>query len=311
MGTVNGVGIAVGQVWRTRCGDIGHVRSTTGGKMFPIIVDIDGVPQSYVTTGHWYGTQEPHARDLVELISGPAPGFGPLDVGATESCCGKDCVGCGSPMVPNRESVVLAEGDPLPVPEIDSDTPSTPSHCGPTEPGKHGTGAFTVRAESLPMSVEMLAAEADEVLGVPAQQPDVYSVDPRFAEAHFGNDLTASAVRQFDTGATRSSDAGRYDPEGFLSPIAIERFSQYMAKHQRQPDGSVRTSDNWQKGIPLSAYMKGGWRHFLHLWTRHRGYPVQDPMAAANVEEDLCALLFNVHGMLHEVVKARLEGSAS
>ena len=33
---------------------------------------------------------------------------------------------------------------------------------------------------------------------------------------------------------------------------------------------------------------------------------VQDPMAAGDMEEDLCALLFNVQGMLHEKVKARL-----
>jgi hypothetical protein len=116
----------------------------------------------------------------------------------------------------------------------------------------------------------------------------------------------AVSVRQFDTGATRSADAGRYDPEGFLSPIALERYCQYMAKHQVQPDGSIRASDNWQKGLPVATYIKGMWRHFLHLWTRTRGFAVQDPMAAADEEEDLCALLFNVQGLLHEKVKARL-----
>ncbi len=112
-----------------------------------------------------------------------------------------------------------------------------------------------------------------------------------------------SGVRAFDTGATRSSDAGRYDPEGFLSPLAIERYCIYMQKNQVQPDGSIRTSDNWQKGIPLDAYMKGMLRHTLHLWCRHRGHPVQDPKAAADKVEDLCALLFNVQGMLHELLK--------
>lgn len=114
------------------------------------------------------------------------------------------------------------------------------------------------------------------------------------------------AVREFETGATRSADVGRYDPEGFLSPIALERYCQYMQAHRVQPDGSVRDSDNWQKGIPLAAYMKGLLRHVLHLWTRHRGYPVQDPAAAADAEEDLCAILFNAQGKLHELVKARL-----
>ena len=114
-------------------------------------------------------------------------------------------------------------------------------------------------------------------------------------------------VKAFASGATRSSSQDRYDPEGFLSPIALERFAQYMQKNRRMPDGSLRDSDNWQKGIPLASYIKGLWRHFLHAWTRHRGYPVQDPMAAADLEEDLCALMFNVQGALHEVVKARLE----
>jgi len=112
-------------------------------------------------------------------------------------------------------------------------------------------------------------------------------------------------VRQFDTGATRSIDAGRYDPEGFLSPLVLERFAEYMNKHRIQPDGSVRASDNWQKGIPLDAYAKGGWRHFLHFWARHRGWPVRDTGAAQDIEEDLCALMFNVMGYLHELrVKA-------
>lgn len=110
-------------------------------------------------------------------------------------------------------------------------------------------------------------------------------------------------IRKFETGATRSPDAGRYDPEGFLSPIVIERFCEYMNKHRVQSDGSVRGSDNWQKGMPFETYIKGHWRHFLHLWTRYRGYQVMDPGAAADMEEDLCAIMFNVGGMLFELLK--------
>lgn len=112
-------------------------------------------------------------------------------------------------------------------------------------------------------------------------------------------------IRAFDTGATRSADIGRYDPEGFLSPIALERYCIYMQKHRHQPDGSIRDSDNWQKGLPLATYMKGMWRHFLHLWTRFRGHKVEDSAAGTDIEEDLCALLFNVQGMLHETLKAK------
>jgi hypothetical protein len=111
------------------------------------------------------------------------------------------------------------------------------------------------------------------------------------------------SVRVFGTGATRSPDTGRYDPEGYLSPIVVERFCQYMQKHQYQSDGTLRASDNWQKGMPRETYLKGMFRHFLHLWTRHRGYAVKDTNAAGSIEEDLCALLFNVQGYLFEILK--------
>lgn len=110
-------------------------------------------------------------------------------------------------------------------------------------------------------------------------------------------------MRAFRSGAIRSLDQTRIDPEGFLSPIVLERFSEYMNKHRLVADGSIRSSDNWQKGMPTETYMKGMWRHFLHLWTRHRNFRVVDPKAAANMEEDLCAMLFNIQGYLFELLK--------
>jgi hypothetical protein len=123
-----------------------------------------------------------------------------------------------------------------------------------------------------------------------------------------GQDLKDSAeMRKFETGATRNSDTARPDFEGFLSPLVLERFGEYMSKHRKQADGQLRDSDNWQKGIPLPVYMKGAWRHFMHWWTRHRGHPVNDPLAGADLEEDLCALLFNVQGYLHEHLKQKIK----
>lgn len=103
-------------------------------------------------------------------------------------------------------------------------------------------------------------------------------------------------IRTFDTGATRDTDANKPDFEGFLSPSVIERYGQYMNKNRLQKDGSIRDSDNWQKGIPLSAYMKSGFRHFIDWWRGHR--------SEEDVEEALCALIFNASGYLHEVLKA-------
>lgn len=118
------------------------------------------------------------------------------------------------------------------------------------------------------------------------------------------DDQVIELMRSFETGATRNQDASRVDPEGFLSPLVIERFCEYMNINRVQKDGSLRDSDNWQKGIPKDVYMKSAWRHFLHLWLRHRGMTVNDAHAAHTMEEDICALLFNLQGYLHELLKS-------
>lgn len=104
-------------------------------------------------------------------------------------------------------------------------------------------------------------------------------------------------IRSFNTGATRDTEDGKIDPEGFLSPVVIERFCQYMHVHQTQADGSLRDSDNWQKGIPRTVYMKSLWRHFLDLWKIYRGLP------GPPIQDTLCALMFNVMGYLFEELK--------
>ena len=105
-------------------------------------------------------------------------------------------------------------------------------------------------------------------------------------------------MREFKTGATRDTDEGRLDYEGFLSPLVLKRYAEYMNKNRVQADGKIRDSDNWQKGIPIVAYMKSMFRHFMDVWTGHRS-------KASNEEgqEALCALLFNVMGYLHELLK--------
>jgi len=108
-------------------------------------------------------------------------------------------------------------------------------------------------------------------------------------------------MRKFASGATRSSDEGKIDYEGFLSPLALRRFGEYMQKHQVCEDGSLRASDNWQKGIPVDSYFKSLWRHFIDAWSAHRGWPHNE-----SLEDALCAVVFNAQGALHEVIKARL-----
>ena len=112
----------------------------------------------------------------------------------------------------------------------------------------------------------------------------------------------ASSMRKrvFDSGAMRDTDEGKLDYEGFLSPAVLHRFAEYMHKNRFMEDGTVRDSDNWQKGIPKDAYMKSMWRHFMDVWMLHRGVFGGD---AIEMDEALCALLFNVQGYLHECLK--------
>lgn len=107
-------------------------------------------------------------------------------------------------------------------------------------------------------------------------------------------------MRQFETGATRDTEEGKLDYEGFLSPYALTAFAKYMDDNRVQADGSVRDSDNWQKGIPSDVYMKSMFRHFMEVWSLHRK-PRTGIDYSPEMTKALCALLFNVQGYLHEL----------
>ena len=111
-------------------------------------------------------------------------------------------------------------------------------------------------------------------------------------------------VRTFATGANRDTDEGKLDYEGFYSPLVLERFAAYMDRHRSLRDGTIRDSDNFQRGIPLEAYMKSLLRHVLAAWKRYRGWDDTD------MQEHLCGVLFNTMGMLHELLK-RVAGGVS
>lgn len=106
-------------------------------------------------------------------------------------------------------------------------------------------------------------------------------------------------MREFPTGANRDTDTGKLDFDGFLSPLVVEEFAKYMHLHRHLPDGSTRSSDNWQKGIPIDEYMKSLWRHFFHVWKAHRGYERDDDALMAA----LMAVIFNASGYAHELLK--------
>ena len=102
-----------------------------------------------------------------------------------------------------------------------------------------------------------------------------------------------AVVRTFVTGANRNPVDGKIQYSLYLSARVMKRYGEYMLQHSVLADGSIRTGDNWQKGIPLPVYMDSMFRHFMSVWFDHQvGLEVQ--------EEDLCGLLFNVMGYLHE-----------
>lgn len=110
--------------------------------------------------------------------------------------------------------------------------------------------------------------------------------------------------RTFDTGADRDTSDHKIDFEGALSPIVLRRFGEYMRKHSVRQDGTRRSSDNWQKGMPTEEYMKSSMRHMFDAWTLHRGYvAVDDDGQIVDFEEALCGVMFNVMGILHERLK--------
>jgi len=105
--------------------------------------------------------------------------------------------------------------------------------------------------------------------------------------------------RTFDTGATRDSDVGKPDYEGYLSPATIIRYGQYMLANQTMADGTVRSGDNWQNKFGRDVLMKSLMRHVVDVWDKHRN---GDP--DGGLEDALCAVVFNAFGYLFEELTA-------
>jgi hypothetical protein len=113
------------------------------------------------------------------------------------------------------------------------------------------------------------------------------------------------SIRTFDSGASRNSEEGKLDFDGFLSPSVLKSYAEYMESMRYLEDGTLRSSDNWQKGIPKKEYMKSMWRHFFDVWTTRRdSYDTsKQKVSSKDKIEQLNALLFNVMGLLHEELK--------
>lgn len=121
-------------------------------------------------------------------------------------------------------------------------------------------------------------------------------------------DYVPAAMRTFDTGATRNAEV---DPDyhGFLSPLAVHAYGEYMHAHRLQADGSLRDSNNWQRGMPIDSYVRSLVRHTHDVQLIHDGYGElarADNRDTDKLKAHLAAVIFNAQGMLHELVKAEL-----
>ncbi len=110
-------------------------------------------------------------------------------------------------------------------------------------------------------------------------------------------------MREFDGGATRDDDDGKYDFNGFESPLVRHAFAKYMHAHRTQADGKVRDSDNWKQGMGLDVYMKSFVRHAFTVEALHEGYLLttrdgHEP--ETDIQQAILATIFNLNGYLHE-----------
>ena len=135
-------------------------------------------------------------------------------------------------------------------------------------------------------------------------EQDLELADPAFETHPEGVlEIKDQPIRTFDTGATRDTAQGKLDYVKALSPIVLRRYVQYLDKHRLQPDGSYRAFDNWKKGIPQNVYHSGGGRHFMDTWLLTEGYPTEDNHGPVEIEDAICAQLFNLMGRLHEMLR--------
>lgn len=91
-----------------------------------------------------------------------------------------------------------------------------------------------------------------------------------------------------------------------MPPVVLKRFGEYMMKHQIQPDGNTRASDNWKRGIPFNAYMASLYRHVQDVALHHTG----ESTVRDSLEDALCAVLFNAMGYLHEWLKRQKDAAS-
>jgi hypothetical protein len=110
-------------------------------------------------------------------------------------------------------------------------------------------------------------------------------------------------VRRFTSGAQRDDDSAKPEFGGFLSPLVLKAYGDYMHQHRTMRDGSRRGAADWKQGIPQRVYFESLLRHVMDVWFHLDGHPSE---AREDLPTALCAVLFNASGLLYETLKAKL-----
>lgn len=116
-------------------------------------------------------------------------------------------------------------------------------------------------------------------------------------------------IRKFASGATRDTDNGKLDYEGFMSPLVITAYAEYLNKHRTLKNGDLRESDNWQ-GLfgehHSDVCIKSMFRHFVDVWTIHRGFaPRLEKGEPVTIDDALAAVIFNTMAYWFKILKER------
>jgi hypothetical protein len=114
-------------------------------------------------------------------------------------------------------------------------------------------------------------------------------------------------IRTFSTGSTRDTDEGKLNYLKALSPLVLQRYVEYLSKHRRQSDGTLRDFDNWKQGIPEQTYKESLLRHVIALWLLHEGYSAKDNHGLVDIEDTLMAIIFNAMGCAYEILRDKDE----
>jgi len=108
-------------------------------------------------------------------------------------------------------------------------------------------------------------------------------------------------MRKFNSGAFRDNDTQKLNYIGSFSPLVLRRFAQFMRDHNIKNGELQRDEGNWKKGMPKQSYFESKMRHLMDAWITHEGYEDGD------IEDQLCADIFNAQGYLHEILVNKLK----